>query len=672
MSNSRLLSPIIVVVVIAITSASRAGPILHVDDDASPGGDGLSWESAYRFLQDALAAASAGPADQIRVAQGTYAPDRRADAPDGTGEREATFQLLPGIALRGGFAGIGQPDPDARNIGVFVTVLSGDLLGDDGPDFANYADNSRHVVTVIEDEGLASLDGFTIRGGNADDEVVFPGNTGGGIHIESGSPVISDCTIIENSAKSGGGLSLLQGSPTLERCVFSANVAVNTAGAVRLDTVGGLQLTDCVFSSNVSQTLWGGAIEILSGTPTLTRCSFVGNVAAWSGAIRCRANMILDDCEFIGNSGLEGAGGAVGTSGGTTIATGCTFRDNFSVSGGAVASVSGYFIARETLFEGNHADGNGGGFSSLYTSRNTLVDCVFVDNVSEGPLGGGGIYHESLDLRVVNCSFRGNSAVNTHGGAISLDVLASGTATIQNCLIHLNDAALFGGGVYIISRYELALSNCTIVENVAGSAGGGIYFAEAPPAVHGLPRIDNSIVHANGGGQIDGFINPAPLPVRYCNVEGGFPGQGNVDADPVFVDPDQGDFHLAAGSPCIDAGHNWGVWLDTADVDDDGDVRELTPLDLDGNPRFTDDPATQDTGCGVPPFFVDMGAYEFPGMASNQIYLGDLDGDRVVGIVDFLALLANWGPADICVPADLDVDGEVGITDFLLLLGNWG
>ena len=53
--------------------------------------------------------------------------------------------------------------------------------------------------------------------------------------------------------------------------------------------------------------------------------------------------------------------------------------------------------------------------------------------------------------------------------------------------------------------------------------------------------------------------------------------------------------------------------------------------------------------------------------------LGDLDGDGAVGILDFLGLLAAWGPcADNCCPADLDGDGTVGILDFLLLLGNWG
>ena len=74
------------------------------------------------------------------------------------------------------------------------------------------------------------------------------------------------------------------------------------------------------------------------------------------------------------------------------------------------------------------------------------------------------------------------------------------------------------------------------------------------------------------------------------------------------------------------------------------------------------------------PFAVDMGAYEFPGTAaSNPIYLGDLDADRVVGPVDFVTLLVNWGPCGPgCCLSDLDLDGDVGITDFLLLLGNWG
>ena len=63
-----------------------------------------------------------------------------------------------------------------------------------------------------------------------------------------------------------------------------------------------------------------------------------------------------------------------------------------------------------------------------------------------------------------------------------------------------------------------------------------------------------------------------------------------------------------------------------------------------------------------------------PPCGAGGLVTGDLDGDGVVGITDFLALLAAWGPCpdppDPC-PADLDADGIVGILDFLILLANW-
>ncbi len=116
---------------------------------------------------------------------------------------------------------------------------------------------------------------------------------------------------------------------------------------------------------------------------------------------------------------------------------------------------------------------------------------------------------------------------------------------------------------------------------------------------------------------------------------------------------------MLPGSPCIDAGHNW-------------EIAGYANTDLDGNPRFTDDPTTEDTGCN-PPAVVDMGAYEFQGVPAPISDLGDLDANGVVGIVDFLALLGNWGPCEPgCCLADIDLDGDVGISDFLILLGNWG
>ncbi|MCA9428078.1 MAG: hypothetical protein KC994_23570, partial [Candidatus Omnitrophica bacterium] len=81
---------------------------------------------------------------------------------------------------------------------------------------------------------------------------------------------------------------------------------------------------------------------------------------------------------------------------------------------------------------------------------------------------------------------------------------------------------------------------------------------------------------------------------------------GNIDADPLFVDPENGDFHLQAASPCIDAGTDTGL-----------------TTDFDGNPR--------------PIGRFDMGAFEFPYLRS------DLNEDGEVGPEDLMILQSDWG-----------------------------
>jgi len=114
-----------------LTIPSQAG-IIYVDADANGLNTGSSWADAYNYLQDALANASSSLKPvEIRVAQGVYRPDENAVEPNGTGNREATFQLINGASLKGGYAGFGEPDPNARDIDIYETILTGDLNGDD-------------------------------------------------------------------------------------------------------------------------------------------------------------------------------------------------------------------------------------------------------------------------------------------------------------------------------------------------------------------------------------------------------------------------------------------------------------------------------------------------------------------------------------------------------------
>ncbi|MDZ4754732.1 MAG: hypothetical protein SGJ11_09570 [Phycisphaerae bacterium] len=104
---------------------------------------------------------------EVRVAQGSYRPDQSNANSLGSLSRTASFVLVDHVELVGGFAGVGAPDPDDRDVLAYPTVLTGDLAGNDQPGGVGSDENTHHVLRDGPGAGLAVIDGFTVTAGNA-------------------------------------------------------------------------------------------------------------------------------------------------------------------------------------------------------------------------------------------------------------------------------------------------------------------------------------------------------------------------------------------------------------------------------------------------------------------------------------------------------------------------
>lgn len=247
--------------------------------------------------------------------------------------------------------------------------------------------------------------------------------------------------------------------------------------------------------------------------------------------------------------------------------------------GGGLYNEAGSPTIVNCTFTGNAALW-GAGMSNEEGSP-TIIDCIFSANVASSE--GGAIYSFSGAPTITNCTFSGNSA--SWAGAV---VNNRSNSIFVNCLFSANSAASVGG--IANSNYSNAVvTNCTF----AGNSGGAMFnFNNSSPVV-------TNCIFWNGGSEISSMSSSVPT-VSYCDIQGGYTGVGsdNVDADPLFADADGGDFHLQAGSPCVDTGNNGAVPIGIA-------------TDLDGQQRIAD-------GDGDATATVDMGAYELTDQPAQE------------------------------------------------------
>jgi len=352
----------------------------------------------------------------------------------------------------------------------------------------------------------------------------------------------------------------------------------------------------------------GGGIYIQNCSPTVEYCLLRHN--------------------YSHNASYNGTGGGICTESSDALIQYNTIIDNIADSGGGVCTLEyGTPIVRANTIADNTAYYAGGGLYFGARSSPLIDRNIIESNHATGGWGGGGI----------------NSWTSF--------IYYSTYAVIRNNLI-IHNTANDGGGLYC--RYDKAvLINNTIAYNSATGSGGGIYALNYPAQA---PDVRNTILWGNSAGSgkqvyLEGSTGSA-ITVTYCDVQGGWSGTGNINVNPNFADAPGEDFHIASGSPCIDAGTNYGVPRDMI-------------VDLDGNPRFVDDPDTDDTGAGPPPI-VDMGCYEYQ---VSEPCPADITGDDMVDVLDLLEVLGQWGGAG---SADITGDGVVDVLDLLEVLGAWG
>jgi predicted outer membrane repeat protein len=468
-----------------IVASASAGNIIYVDADVAGANSGSSWADAYNCLQDALAAAAEG--DEIHVAQGIYKPDRGSGIT--LGDRTATFQLKDGVTVKGGYAGCGRPNPDTRNIKLYETILSGDLKGDDGFNFADTGENSYHVITGSGTDSSAALDGFTITAGSADGSLDWTTGCGGGIrcHQPAGSPTILNCAFTYNRARSGGAVYARDGSnPTIINCTFADNWA-DYGGAIYCDDQACPKIERCKFTHNIAIVYGGAMSNEFDCNPTITQCNF-------------SENAVLDSYGFGGGGTLYNGYNS------SPVLTGCLFDRNRATYGGAIR---------------NHTNSNP-----------RLTNCTFNGNEATS---GGAIRNSESNSILTNCTFNANKA-GENGGAIY--GVWDSTVRINNCILWSDQAAK--GDEVFIDSYEgthpstaiIAYSdvkggsaavhvgtNCTLNWG-SGNISSDPLFMDADGADNIFGTQDDNLRLLHGSGCLDTGDNSAVPPTLLTDLDG--------------------------------------------------------------------------------------------------------------------------------------------------------
>jgi hypothetical protein len=284
---------------------STKGNVIFVNSAAQGENSGSTWENAFTNLQSALDNAQSG--DEIWVAAGTYLPSKQADATD---PRSATFKLVEGVGLYGGFTGSENTLED-RNWKKNPTILSGDIDHNDMSSPATNVDQilGQNAYQVVTARGLTAdtlIDGFILTAGRADHATDVNGcshECGGGLYVNGGNPTVANLLIQgnyadngggimsfsasdpsfmnimvqNNSSYNGGGMGVYKSNPIINESTFSDNSSLNHGGGLMIWNGSDAILTNTSVFNNMGDS--GGGLFLGESNISLVHATVVNNLA---------------------------------------------------------------------------------------------------------------------------------------------------------------------------------------------------------------------------------------------------------------------------------------------------------------------------------------------------------------------------------------------------------
>jgi hypothetical protein len=356
---------------------------------------------------------------------------------------------------------------------------------------------------------------------------------------EPNNTVLENLIIENNHSHNGGGVSFFRvEGPSISNAIIRNNTASFHGGGI-FSYISNTTVTDVEMHDNECLGIYwggfndvghGGGFFLADGEGTFTGLNIHDNEAAMHGGgmgSAGSANWTLTNSTISNNVGPWLGGGLWlwdANYGENPTITNVTIEDNWaSISGGGFLSNYSNPVFENCTIQNNEATGAGGGLCFWGGCSPVITDCVISGNSGTG--NGGGVH--------------------TEGDAI----------TMTRTFVVDNQGGNYIGGINV-SGSDATFNNITISGNTS-SGGGAIGIINS-----GHVDLTNSIVWDNYG---DPFLGDGTgsLSTTYSDIEDGWGGEGNIDADPLFTDADNGDYTLQApDSPCIDAG--------TADTDGDG------------------------------------------------------------------------------------------------------